>query len=87
MCPSWCLGPDVPPCSIIRTWSGTMLVIGVLRSPGRPKWLIKEEDDELYQSVVGLRRHGVIVDTETLVIMACVAVQVSCGPLQGQPWY
>ena len=64
-----------------------MLVIGVLRSPGRPKWLIKEEEDALYQSVVGLRRHGVIVDTETLVIMACVAVQVSCGPLQGQPWY
>ena len=64
------LGPDAPPRSTIRTWSGTMLVNGVLRSPGRPRWLTKEEEDTLYQSVVGLRCHGVIVDRETLIIMA-----------------
>ena len=62
-----------------------MLVNGVLRSPRRPRWLTKEEEDALYQSVVQLRRHGVIVDRETLVIMARVAVQVSCGLYRGQP--
>ena len=38
------LGKQCPPASTVRTWCRTLTVKGVLRQPGRPKWLTDPED-------------------------------------------
>ena len=66
-----------PPASTVRTWRRTLQEKGVLRLPGRPKWLTDTEEANLYRAVVALRRHGCIVDSETLVVMALATVNLS----------
>ena len=69
-----------PPGSTIRTWISTLRVQGNLRLPGRPRWLTVPEEERVYQAVRCLRRHGYVVDRETLITMAASAVQQARGP-------
>ena len=72
-------GADTPPASTIRTWTRCLVLKGRLRVPGRPRWLTAKEEEQLYQSVISMRRHGCIVDRETLVVMAQATVRLSRG--------
>jgi hypothetical protein len=72
-------GSETPPASTVRTWIKVLTLNGQLRPAGRPKWLTPREEDQVHRSVVGLRRHGYIVDRETLIVMAHTAVKVSRG--------
>ena len=49
----------------------------MLRLPGRPKWLTDAEEANLFRAIVALRRHGCIVDNETIVVMALATVNLS----------
>lgn len=70
---------STPPPSTVRTWVQILALKGKLRLAGRPRWLTEAEESRLFNSVVALRRHGCIVDRETLIIMAHAAVKLSRG--------
>ena len=68
-----------PPPSTVRTWVNILSLKGQLKVPGRPRWLTDIEEQNLYRSIVVLRRHGCIVDRETLLVMAHAAVKLARG--------
>ena len=70
-------GDRCPPSSTVRTWCNTLAMKGQLRTPGRPRWLSDAEEEKLYKAVVSLRRHGCIIDRETLLVMASEASQAN----------
>ena len=72
-------GSQTPPASTMRTWMQTMCLQGKLRLPGRPKWLTAGEEDQLYQAILSMRRHGCIVDRETILVMATATMKLSRG--------
>ena len=57
----------------------TLAMKGRPRAVGRPKCFTDAEEEKLNKGVVSLRRHGLIVDRETLLVMAIYAVKKSRG--------